>query len=738
MQPLPTELGDVLAMTEEQLAGLDADSYAQVAEMLEAAKEAARKAEEERQKRLEALGQRIVGVYNLRKGQRQELEQRWLADIRRYNGQYDPEILKALQNRKYGSKAYVPLVRRIVNIVEARLVDLLFPNEERNWAIDPTPVPMLVQAETLGSQLPPDAMIPAGPDGQPMPVSAVVAGIRELREEARSKADGMTREVDDQLRQANYGACARRVIHEGMVIGTGVLKGPTVLNRTKKVWSMKDGAAAFERVEDLSPTVVDVSAWDYFPDMSARTPAESESDIQRHYLTKAQLAALAKQPGFDADAIREALRVEPSHTRDSNRDELREAAGTQGVVDARYVMLEYHGPIESQELQDLGLVTGDDPLQCYECVLWVLEDGRVLKAVINPMDTAERPFSVWCWEKDPASIFGFGLSYELADLSEAANSSFRAALDNLGLAVGPQIVVNSKVMRPQNGEWVIEPNKIWEIIKSDADARQAFAFFQVDSRIAELMGVFDRSKALMDDIGGPVMAMQGQEAPSYLDTARGVGIAWNASNIWMRRAVRNWDDDVTSILIGRFVDWNMQYSAKTEIKGDLLATARGTSALLEAESMMNKVGMFQQAAKDIPMPYAKRVAQLRSLARSLRLDPADLLPDDAEVKKIGEQVDNQPPPTDPAVERLKLQQMLLADKQAQRQHDAAALMSKLQVQMAEIASREGLTREQAEAKYGIEMQRLQAQLADADAQRAHEAQMLNAELVTKAQMGSGV
>jgi hypothetical protein len=737
----PTDdLQALLGMSEDDLAQLPPEAYSQVQEMLQQAQEAAKAAEQQRQQLVQGLGQRIIGVYQQRVAQRQHLEQRWLKDIRRYNGEYDPEILKALQNRKYGSQQYVPLVRRIVNIVEARLTDLLFPTEERNFAIDPSPVPMLIQAEALASQLPPDAMIPTGPNGQPMPAGAVMSGIRELREEARAKADGMQREVDDQLRQANYGAASRRAIHEAMVIGTGVIKGPMVLNRTKKVWKTDGGQARLERIEDLSPTAVDVSAWDFFPDLSAKSMRESESEIERHYFTKAQLAGLAKQPGFSdfADTIREVLRTPAAAQRDAMRDSLRESSGTEGVTDPRYMVMEFHGPIDYDELDAMGLGTEDDPLECYEGIVWVTETGQVINATINPMDTAERPYSVYCWEKDPGSIFGFGLSYELADMSESANSSFRAALDNLGLSVGPQIVVNSKVMRPHNGEWVIEPNKIWELVKSDADARSAFAFFQIDGRIGELMGVFDRCKQLMDDVGGPSMAMQGSEAPSYLDTARGVSIAHNAANIWMRRAVRNWDDDMTSPLVGRFVDWNMQYSPKSEIKGDMLVLSRGTSALLEAESSTSKMAMFMQQAQGIPMPFARKVKQLRALARSLRLDADDILPDEAETKKMAEQMDNQGPPPNPEMERIKLRQAEIADKGAEREHALLIENERNKLRLAEIASREGLTMEAARTKYGIEALKAEGSLQDRREQRQHDAQALNAELAVKIQTGSGI
>ncbi len=728
------DIAALLMAEEEQLAALPPE----VLDRLDQLREEAKKADDARRERVQALGQTVVSTYEQRKALRQQLETRWHEDIRRYNGQYDPEVLKALQNRKYGSRMYVPLTRRVVNIVEARLTDLLFPTEERNFAIDPTPVPQLVNAEALAAQLPPDAMVPMGPDGQEIPASAIVLGIREIREDAKAKAEAMQREVDDQLRQANYGAVARAAIHEAMVIGTGVLKGPVVLNRTKKVWHIDGATGRLEVMEDLSPTVEQVSTWDFFPDMSASSIRRSESEIERHYKTKAEMARLAQQPGFDKEAIRQVLQNPPKHSPDANRDQLREASGTQGVTDPRYLILEYHGPVDEEQLRDMGIDVPEDPLLCYEAVLFVAEDGTVLKAIINPMDTQERPYSVYCWEKDPGSIFGFGLSYEVKDMAEVSNSSFRAALDNLGLSVGPQIVVNSKVMRPLNGQWTIEPLKLWEMIKADADARQAFAFFQIDSRLSELLGVFDRSKQMIDDIAGPVMAMQGQEAPSYLDTARGASIAYQAANIWMRRAVRNWDDDVTSTLVQRFVDWNMQYSPKAEIKGDLLVMARGTSALLEAEGQSQKMAAFLQQASGVPMPFKRRINQLRAWARSMRLDAVDLLPDDAEVRQMAEKIDNAPPPVDPAVERVKIRQSEIADKERDRQFQAQMANANAQLRMAEIASREGLTREAAEAKYGIEMLKIDADLQDRREQREHDAQAQNAEIAVKMTAGSGL
>lgn len=728
----------LLALTEEDLNALPQEVADRARQAQADHAEALQKAEQERQDRVHKIGERIVGIFNTRVTQRGELEKRWLEDIRRDNGQYEPDVDKALSERaeEFGSRMFVPLTRRIGDIVEARVIDLLFPTEERSFSVDPGPVPELVRAEALAVKLPPDAMIPQA-DGQPLAANHVVMAIREIREEARARADAMQREIDDQLREANFHMHARSAIHEARVIGTGVLKGPTVIGRTKRIW--KDGK--IEVIEDLSPTVVAISAWDYYPDMSARNTKESESDIELHRMTASQFAGLAKQPGFErsADQIRRILENEPSSKPDAVRDSLKVASGTQGVPDPKYRILEFHGPLTREELKDAGADLPDDPLMIYEAVVFVHEaDATVLKAVIEPMDTQARPYRVFNWRKDPASIFGFGLSYELADLQESANSSMRAAMDNMGLSVGGMLCVNDKIVRPADSKWGVAPRKLYRGTRADADMRAAFHFVEIPNHTQDFLAVFDRSKQLMDDIGGPGMAMQGQEAPSYLDTARGVSVAQNAANIWFRRAITTWDDDITTPMVGDFVDWNMQYNPKPEIKGDLRVIARGRSALLEAEGQMQKMQIWGQAAKDIPMPFARRIKQLAALGRSMRLDTVDLLPDDAEVKQLGDKLDNQPPPVDPAIERIKMRQAELADNAAQRAHELQLKTMEFQMRSAELAAQERISIEDARQKYGLQQYTVDAKLTSDREQRAHDAQALNAELAVKTSMGSGV
>lgn len=717
----------ILSLPKEVLDTLPAELSAQLGEIRAAAAEEANRQAEERQAQRQSFGHRVLSLYADRRGQRSQLEMRWRNDLLLYNSQYDAATLNYFKSRAYGSTAFVPLARRVCNIVEARWADLVYPTGDRNFSITASPVPEGIELEALIANAPaPTAADPGSP-----PLTKISAAIKELRHEAKLRADNMQRAVDDQLKEANAASVGRRVIRDAVVYGTGVMKGPTVLGRVKKVWDTGNGKSELKVIEDTAPTVQYVSHWNFFPDLSTTVVAEC-TPIELHWLSAVQLADIAKIEGFDKDAIRRVLRAGPTSHQDPNRDYVREASQTQGVDEKAFEVLEYHGPATPEELRAMGVDVPqapdgeDDPLEIFEAVVFVATTGEVLKATINPMGKGDHPYSVLNWQEDPGSIFGFGLPFEVADLCAVANSAFRAAIDNAGLTAGPQIVV-SQGIRPRNGQWVIEPNKLWEATEPNFDVRQAFGFFTIDSQVEKLLALFNLCKQMVEEISGSQLAMMGADAPSYMETARGASMAHNAANVWMRRAVRLFDDNLTSPLVGRFVDWNMEHNPDPSIKGDLTVIARGTSALLEAETQSTRVASFVELAREVPMKFRNRVAQLREMARGMRLDVVDILPSDEEVNAMGEQIDSAAAPPNSEMERLRIREIEIKDRAEERAQDWATERLQHERFFAGLASKEQITIAQAREKYAFDRERLAA-----------DTQKFNAELFVKQQMGTGI
>lgn len=96
--------------------------------------------------RMSAFGSKLQRLADERVAGRIEIEKRWLEDLYQYNGKYDSETQSRLAASASKSKVFVNITRPKSNTIEARLVDMLFPTDDKNWGIDPTPVPRLGEA----------------------------------------------------------------------------------------------------------------------------------------------------------------------------------------------------------------------------------------------------------------------------------------------------------------------------------------------------------------------------------------------------------------------------------------------------------------------------------------------------------------------------------------------------------------------------------------------------------------
>lgn len=723
---------------------MDADSLVEaLSDMVDP--ETERREAENRKMRVQALGTRLYSLAQEQVQQRQQTEERWYKDVRQFNGQYDPGTF---DTDAYGSKVYVPLTRRLVGLVEARLFDMLFPSDERSYVIEPTPVPDLSQAVQLAEKLPPEAMINM-PEG-PVQAGAIKETVASIMEEAKRRCDGMQREIDDQLAECAYPQHARDVIHDAVLYGTGVIKGPVPMFRTTKKWVEQDGVYVLSMERKPVPEVARVDLWNFFPDMSATHLREAEYVFERHYLTKQQLSDLQDMPDVDVETLRSMIEVDPTTPTNNYRERLRAINGASGAKDKRYEVWEYHGPIDADDLLACGCDIEADPLKTYTGVVWFGSGGSVLKAALNPLDTNDHPYSVFTWQQDESSIFGFGIPYEVRDAQESANSSFRAMLDNMGLCVLPQVIVDDAAIEPMNLAWGLEPGKFWRNKRPGSDARQSMQFVEINARFPELQGVFQMSKGLIEEVGTLPAFLQGTDAPNYMQSATGASIAYTAANLWVRRAVRNWDDDIVTPVIGRFFDWNMQYSEKDDIKGDSKVRAMGITALVELEGQAQRLTQFMQVASQMGLPPSNQMAIMREFARAFKLDPDRVLPTEQEIEAMKQQeAANGGAAPNPDMLKLQLSreqmqaqmQIEQAKMQLRREEIAAnqqIMQQRMQLEIADTAAKEQITQQEAMRKYGYDLQKTQAELADKQQDRAHEAQMLNAEMQLKAQLGSGI
>lgn len=349
-------------------------------------------------------------------GLRQAIEDRWIEDLEQYHSRYDPETEKVLISEER-SRLFINLTRPKTNAMGARFKDLLFPTDEKNWNIQPTPVPRMTEAaeaaasqareleqQALAAQQ--QATQPApqpGPDGQPPQAQTApdpgqeqqaqalaqqaqaakdaAAKLSGVLEEARRRSSLMAETMDDQLTECGYQSIKRDMIDWAMKIGTGVTKGPVTGDRMRRGWKQKpvqdmngkpvmdevtgqpkvDGAHYLDMAEGDQPGFRLVDPWGFFPDMDVAKIEDGNGVYERHLMNAKKLRQLQKLKSFDVDALRRLLMSKPISSAPSYISQLRNIRGeAQDIAGPIYHVWEYNGPLEPDQMMMLALATNHE------------------------------------------------------------------------------------------------------------------------------------------------------------------------------------------------------------------------------------------------------------------------------------------------------------------------------------------------------------------------------------------
>jgi hypothetical protein len=636
---------------------------------------------------LNLFGSRLRRLAGEQVQKRSNIEERWLNDLRQYHGKYDAKEI-ALLKQNETAEIFVNITRNKANAAEARIQDMLFPTDDRNWAIAPTPIPEL---EAVKNQ------------------SQEASDILRL---AKEKAERMQTAIDDQLTEANYQAKARDMLRDAVIYGTGIIKAPVIIGKTKKKWSQDEfGNSVLQIVEDLTPSVEYVDIWDFYPDMTSQKLCDCDFFFERHKWTLKQLRDFSKLPNVFQEQVQKVAKSEKGDTSANNREnDIRSITGMEThVSDNRYEVWEYHGSISKQELITV-LASTDDPMleqeevdelnDEIEAVVFFSSSGKVLKVSLNPLDTQERPYSALNWEVDDGSCFGFGIPYLMRSAQIALNAAWRMMLDNAGQAVTDQVVVNDSIVEPNDGKWELGKKKIWRLKDENRNVNEAFGVFETRNHQPYYSNIIQLARQFADEETNMPLIAQGESAAHVTQTSSGMAMLMNSANIVLRRAIKNWDDDVTNPLIARFYDWNMQFNQDNNIKGDYSVKARGSSALLVREKQQENLMIFSNiSAQNQELMMRRDWEGLdREIAKALEVPYENITLSDEEIQQRQAQMQQQQPEqqADPVkMQELQLKQMMF---ESEIQLKAQAQQRDYELKVAELALKENLTMEQMRIK----------------------------------------
>lgn len=684
-------------------------------------------ARQRRLERVKAIGDSVTKYVQEAVSARESsgVESRWREDMIYYYGSADiartvrgviDTALADKGTQRQGNSAErttrstisVNITRPKVNAAFSRLSDMLLPVDDRNFAIEPTPKP------TLGVEDDDDPnALTAGP-GETGAVMTNAQRIELVRNKAKKCADGMQREIDDNLTECDYNSEARKLLFQAACLGTGVIKGPVAATHTERAWREEGGQWKMDMVDNVVPESRWVDIWNCYPDPAAGGIVKNmryfvEAD---EYNTR-MLRALRNQPGYLTDQIDMCLREPPAAV-------TRQKSQTQ-IVDGSYQPQDHQmytihivtcemtkGDLETLGVNGLGGKTEttleDGTVECelHPCpeasredaigAVVVMCNGRPIKAYLNPLASGDLGYDVFCYEPVHGQVFGLGVSYLLRSPQRVMSTTWRMIMDNAALTVGGLVVVERDGIEPSDGNWNLYGGKVFYKTTSftgGGKVEDAFKVYNMDSRLQELEAIIQLAMKFAEDETSLPSLMEGQQGAAP-DTVGGMTLLMNSANTILKVLAKRFDDSVTRPHIRRYYEWHMLHNPDSDIKGDFNVLARGSSHLVVRDlARQSLVGFMQYTGNPALACFFKTggYMALRKVAEANHLTPDDLLVSEEEAPKVWAQ----------------FQQQMAAAAQAKAggSGDGGA----------------------AAARVNLEGERLKADMADRERQRMHEQNM---------------
>ena len=584
--------------------------------------------------KLKALGAHLAAEFKKYEAFRKLAELRWARNLRQFLGEYDAEVKKNFDANR--SQAYPRLTRIKCISMLSRLMNLLFPATDKNWGLEPSPIPNLSMEEL--TQVLEQAEQGSQSAGQQLTDMAIEAAIRAF---ATSRADTLETEIEDQLaslggsKHMSYVHLCRKVLFSGILYGVGVLKGPFVRKEKMRTWQhLPNGTVAPLEYIANRPQFEFVPIWDYYPDMTAKHLYHMDGQFHRKVVSKTMLRKLADEPNFFKPII---LLYLKNNSKGNWRERTYETdLRTQGVQsnvnilsNGKFEILVWDGIVESLVLKSCGIeLPNGYSNDMVEASIWML-GNEIIRAEISPWvelepDERVQMYHHFIFEEDDTNLLGNGLPNIMRDSQMNVAAAARMASDNASVVCGPQMEANLELLEPGQDIKSIQPYKVWYRNGTGPEAQlPAIREIQIESHLEDLISLMKVFEDFADKetFVSPATGGDMQDQPSEpFRTATGASMLLGMTALPFKDAVRNYDTFTLSI-INSLLTFNKHFNTNPEAVGDFNAVAKGSTSLIAKEVR----GMaYDQLAQSIQPEERKYVDWYKFFCDRLKVRDIDI------------------------------------------------------------------------------------------------------------------
>ncbi len=585
---------------------------------------------------------------------------RMIKSKRLKSGVYEPAKLAEIQ-RAGGSTMFFNITAPKCEAAEAWLADVFSGAGERPWDLEPSPIPSLSTDEadsvknlTVQYFAEKDAI---GEPYEPEEVGEFAsdlydATLRKSVEVAEEKAVRMATKIQDQVAEGGFEDALSEFFTDLAEYPTAVIKGPVFSAEKRLKW--KEGQTTVE--SEVIPHWYCVDPMRFYPGPNATTVNDSYIceviDFDRGALSR-----MRDVEGWDKASIEKVLGLDkPDRSMmdlvgESSMGELEDKDETinGGQTDATIRAVEFWGSVQGSLLLEWGMEDIPDPFEFYE-VNCIMVNDVVIRAILNPNPTGNRPYYVSSYVKKKNSLWGLAsIPEKMEDCQVGVNGCQRNLMDNLAFSAGPQTSVDLDAIPASHIPTVNKqyPRKVWPFHGNKTQNQNPIRFFQPNSNANELLSVTEYYEKKADDRTLiPRYVMGDQNLSGAAATASGLGMLMGASSRGIKRVIKNVDKDILRPAVESMYIYNMLHLDDDSLKGDAQVIPRGALAMLVREQTQlrrNEYLAMTNNPTDLEIIGIERRANLlREVAKGLDLPAGKVVPSEDELKARVKQAQQQP------------------------------------------------------------------------------------------------
>ena len=589
---------------------------------------------------------------------KQPQEEEWLIDMRMFNKVNESYINddKVIGSHKH---IYPGLAFKNCMVGLAKIVDPIF-GKDKHWEISRTPKPdSYLRDQFENEQL--------------------------FLEEIERRADAMELEIADNLITMDYGNHIKKSALEGVLLGTGCVKGVSLGVKNKSSWMQTSEGFKNVKRPVVVPLMSSPSVWNLYVSPNAVAVSEIDKIFERHIMTRQQLSLLKQDPRFDSEKIDRLL----EQSRSGNYVELYHEKERKNITgesltsfnSGEFDVYEFTGSLSGYELGDGGF--NDDSINNLENY-WVnlFFCNGITIANIKPVsaqavesgdmsgfdiyEDQKIPYHFFRYHTMPYQFWGRGIAWTNRASQYGFNGAVRASLDNSAWAAHPLREVNTSMLTKGFDHRIIYPGQSFPVERPIPGVK-AVEFYQPPDNSNSLMNLanaFDR----MSDTETMISKLTSGDSSNEINkTKGGMEMMLNVSSISTELAVKNIEDGIIKPFIKSMFEFLMVFSDKEDIKGDFEIEPLISSVLLAKSARTQQLLQFSNTAAANPM--TAKITDFKYLieeiAKSLDVDPA---------KAIPELMPEQPATPENPIDQAKIaliQEQIKTEQAKQRNLDAA-------------------------------------------------------------------